>query len=88
MIAAAFAQYRHEAPAPLFEAYLEQSRNLAARWHIAEVLVAEIDGRIAGTVTFFADASSEGMGLPEGWAGVRTLAVHPAARGRGIARGN
>jgi hypothetical protein len=35
---------------------------------------------------FFADASTEGLGLPEGWAGFRTLAVHPAARGRGIAR--
>jgi len=86
MIAAAFAQYRHEAPAALFEAYLEQSRNLADRWHIGEVLVAEFDGKIAGTVTFFPDASAEGIGLPEGWAGFRTLAVHPAARGRGIAR--
>jgi len=86
MIAAAFEQYRHEAPAPLFEAYLEQSRDLAARWHIAEVLVAEIEGRIVGTVTFFPDAGAEELGLPEGWAGFRTLAVHPAARGRGIAR--
>ena len=86
MVVAAFAQYRHEAPAPLFEAYLEQSRNLAARWHIGKLLVAEIEGRIVGTVTFFPDAGAEELGLPEGWAGFRTLAVHPAARGRGIAR--
>jgi predicted N-acetyltransferase YhbS len=86
MIAAAFAQYRHEAPVPLFDAYLKESRNVAARWHIAQVLVAEIEGGIVGTVSFFADASAEGVGLPKGWAGFRTLAVHPAARGRGIAR--
>src|SRR5215470_3682392 len=85
-IAAAFAQYRHETPASLFDVYLEQSRDVAAHWHIGQVLVAEIDARIAGTVTFFLDASAEGLGLPEGWSGFRTLAVHPEARRLGIAR--
>jgi predicted N-acetyltransferase YhbS len=85
-VVAAFAQFRAEAPAPLFEAYIEDSRNLAARWDIAEILVAEVDQRIAGTVTFYADASAEGLGLPTGWAGFRTLAVQPVLRGRGIGR--
>jgi predicted N-acetyltransferase YhbS len=86
VVAAAFAQFRAEAPAPLFHAYIADARNLAARWDMAEVLVAEVDRRIAGTVTFYPDASAEGLGLPKEWAGFRTLAVQPALRGRGIGR--
>jgi GNAT superfamily N-acetyltransferase len=50
------------------------------------VLVAEIDREIAGTVSFYADASREQLGFPSGWAGFRTFAVDPAMRGRGIGK--
>jgi GNAT superfamily N-acetyltransferase len=52
----------------------------------AEVLVAELDGRIAGSVLFYANASSEGLRLPNGWAGLRKLAARPEVRGLGLAR--
>jgi len=86
IIAAALAQYRNEVPAAMFDAYVANSCNLVDRWDDADVLVVKIDGRIAGTVTYFADASREGLGLPGDWAGFRTLAVHPSARGRGLGR--
>ena len=52
------------------------------------VLVAEVDGQIAGTVTFVLpqDAEWEQRRQPAGDAGFRTLAVAPWAEGRGIGR--
>jgi len=46
-----------------------------------------LDGQLVGTVTLYLDAghSSQG-GWPNGWAGIRLLAVRPAYRGRGIGR--
>lgn len=82
--AAAYAQYRDDAPPAIFEAYDRDLRNLARYWDEAEVFVADIDRRMAGAVLFYADASSEGLGLPPGWAGFRKLAVHPAMRGKGL----
>ena len=86
MTVAAYAEFRDRIPAAIFEAYMEDLCRLAERWEEAEVLIAELDGRVAGAVTFYANASSEGMGLPQGWAGFRRLAVHPEMRGRGVGR--
>jgi predicted N-acetyltransferase YhbS len=83
---AAYAQYRGTLPAAIFEAYLADLRCLAAYWEEAEVLVAELEGRIVGSVLFYPDASSEGLGLPNGWAGFRKLAVRPETRGLGLGR--
>jgi GNAT superfamily N-acetyltransferase len=83
---AAYAQYRDEVPAPVFDAYVDDLRRLADHWCEAEVLVAEVDGRIAGGVLYYSDASADDMGLPRGWAGFRKLAVHPQWRGRGLGR--
>jgi GNAT superfamily N-acetyltransferase len=86
VVKAALAEFSDRIPPKIFRAYVEESSNLADRWDDADVLVAEVDGEVAGTVTFYADAGREGMGLPHDWAGFRTLAVHPAARGRRIGR--
>lgn len=83
---AAYAQYSDKVPPAIFDAYLQDLSDLAGHGDEAEVLVCELDGRIAGCVTFYADAGSEGLGLPEGWAGFRKLAVHPDSRGRGVGR--
>lgn len=83
---AAYAEYRDEVPAAVSDAYFEDLRQLAAHWNKAAVLVAEPDGRIAGSVLFYADASREDLGLPETWAGFGKLAVRPDMRGRGIGR--
>jgi GNAT superfamily N-acetyltransferase len=86
IVAAALEEFRGSIPADIFDAYVNQSADLGARWDEAEVLVAELDGRIAGTVSFYPDASREGLGFPAHWAGFRTLAVDPALRGKGIGR--
>ena len=83
---AAFSEYRSEMPLPVFESYMDDLHRLSDHWHEAEVLVAEVGGHIAGSVQFYADASTEGLGLPQGWSGFRRLAVHPRKRGRGLGR--
>ena len=83
VILAAYAEFRHNVSPAFFDAYMSDARHLAERWDEAEVIVAEVEGRIAGTVAFYADASSEGLGLPQGWTGFRRLGVHPAVRGHG-----
>jgi predicted N-acetyltransferase YhbS len=84
--AAAYAEYRSEVPLPIYEGYIDDLHRLSDHWHEAEVLVAEVGGQIAGTVLFYEDASTEGLGLPQEWSGFRKLAVHPQSRGRGIGR--
>jgi GNAT superfamily N-acetyltransferase len=83
---AAYAQYRDAVSAAVFDAYMRDLRRLADYWDEATVLVAELDDRIAGSVLFYADASSEGLGLPADWAGFRKLAVRPEMRGRAVGR--
>jgi ribosomal protein S18 acetylase RimI-like enzyme len=83
---ATYSQFRGEIPLSVFEGYIGELRRLADHWHEAEVLVAELGGRIRGCVLFYADASTQGLGLPQGWSGFRKLAVHPDMRGRGLGR--
>jgi GNAT superfamily N-acetyltransferase len=53
----------------------------------AEIIVAERDGRILGTIFFYRDGSQSGQGpWPQGSAGALRLAVLPEARGMGLAR--
>lgn len=86
LIAAAFAPLEGKVPATPFGLYVEDSCNIGERWDEAEILVAVSGGRIAGTVTFYSDASREQLGLPADWSGFRTLAVHPAMRRHGLGR--
>jgi ribosomal protein S18 acetylase RimI-like enzyme len=86
VIAAAYAEFAAVLPPALFDAYLENLLDLDARRNDALLLVAEVDGVVAGAVTFYPDAAAEGFGWPSGWAGFRALAVDPDYRGRGIAR--
>jgi ribosomal protein S18 acetylase RimI-like enzyme len=61
--------------------------NVRSRLGAAELIVAELDGELAGTVTFYPEVSeSIEPSWPKGWAGLRLLAVHPSCRGRGIGR--
>jgi predicted N-acetyltransferase YhbS len=83
---AAYSEYRSEVPLSVFEAYVADLRRLSDHWHEAEVLVAEVGGHIGGSVLLYADASTEGFGLPQSWFGFGKLAVHPRMRGRGLGR--
>ncbi len=76
LVGAAFAQYRQVLPGALFERYLKDLRSVAD--DTAFTIVAERDGRIAGSVRFVPPSAP---GEP---AGIRALSVHPLDRGHRI----
>jgi len=85
VIRRAYQQYESSLPPAVFRAYLADLTDLESRSD-ADLLVAEVGSDIAGAVTYYRNASAEGLGWPRRWAGVRALAVDPAHRGRGVAR--
>jgi predicted N-acetyltransferase YhbS len=86
VISAAYREYTSVLPPVLFDEYLANLLDLDARAEGGTMLVVERAGAIVGTVSFFEDAAGEGLSWPSGWAGLRALAVDPAARGLGIGR--
>jgi len=67
------------------DGYATELADVARRAREAVVLVGLVDGELAGCVTYVPDAASPwAEGLRPGEAGIRMLAVHPAARGRGL----
>jgi len=81
LIKAALESFRGNVQPHVLDHYIAYSCDIAARWDDGEVLVAECDSRIVGTVTY---AARSLHGLPAEWASFRTLAVHPSVRGRGL----
>ena len=61
-------------------------RDVAAKRAQATVLVAEVDGRVAGTVAIWPAGSPHGEAWLPGAADLRHLAVDPELQGRGLAR--
>ena len=93
LLAAAWAQY--EAPAEAseerrrrFTDYKASVSDVRSRLHDSTLLIAESDGRVLGSVTYYPPRWGVlvGENWPEGWAGIRLLGVHPDARGRGAGR--
>ena len=67
--------------------YADELRAVKRRAAGALVLVALLDGRLVGGVTYVPDASSPwAEDLREGEAGIRMLAVRPDAQGAGVGR--
>ena len=86
VLEAANAQFADLVPAPLFRAYLADVLDIESRVDRSSTLVAAHDDRLVGTITVFRDANDEGAGpaAPIGTAGIRAVAVDPAARGLGV----
>jgi GNAT superfamily N-acetyltransferase len=83
----AYMEYRKDLPPEAWEGYLADMMDVRGRLGEAELIVAEQDGELAGTVTLYPESrGSPQDGWPMGWAGVRLLGVHPSWRGRGIGR--
>jgi len=72
----------------LFDAYLVSALDVDGRLRGGEVLVADVDGHVTGTITFYLDANDEGTPrrFPRNTAGIRATAVDPSAQGHGIGR--
>jgi GNAT superfamily N-acetyltransferase len=81
----AYLEYEKFLPRDAWEYYLNDIMNVRGRLGAADLIVAELGGELAGSVTLYLKPSGE-AGWPAGWAGVRLLAVHPSCRGRGIGR--
>ncbi len=87
LIVAAYEQYKKDLPEDAWKNYSRDIADVRSRLDISELIVAELDGRPVGAVTYYPDASlSEGEGWPRGWAGIRILSVDPGYRDRGIGR--
>ena len=65
--------------------YLDHLRDAVTRSREAELYVAELDGRLAGTVTFCPQGSPWSELAQPGEGEFRMLGVHPSARRRGVA---
>jgi GNAT superfamily N-acetyltransferase len=86
VVLAAYRQYADLLERDVFSPYLADLLDLDTHARRGRLLVAEADGRVCGFIAFYPDAALQGYGLPSGWATGRALAVHPAARGHGVAR--
>ena len=86
LVAAAYRQYADLIAPDVFARYRADLLDLGRHARHGRLLVAEAAARVRGFVAFYPDASVQGFGLPAGWASGRALAVHPAARGYGVAR--
>ena len=80
----AYLEYEKLLPMEAWESYVADIMDLYGRWEKAQLIVAELNGHLVGAVTLYLNSGQEGW--PDGWAGVRLLAVHPSYRGRGIGR--
>ena len=87
LIRDAYLEYQNHFPPERWEGYVRDMMDVRSRLGVADLIVAEVAGRLLGAVTFYPEAShSEREGWPAGWAGVRLLAVRPDARGLGIGK--
>lgn len=81
---AAFEQYRgHYEDWPAFASFVGAMANLAEQ---GELIVAELDGRIAGAVAYFGPRAAKPALFDPDWPVIRMLVVDPAARGAGLGR--
>jgi GNAT superfamily N-acetyltransferase len=82
-----YVEYEPHYPPERWARYIEGVADVWSRTDGAELIVAEHDGAIAGSVFFYPDAGVSGQGdWPVGAASMLRLAVAPGQRGHGIGR--
>lgn len=79
-----YGEFKPHFPGDLWRAYLGEIVDVRSRRN-SELIVAELTGRLVGTVGFYPEASCSALERwPVGWTSVRTLAVLTDARGQGV----
>jgi ribosomal protein S18 acetylase RimI-like enzyme len=87
VLGAAYGEYAASMPPELWKGYRADIVDVRSRLHESELVVAEDEGRLAGTVTFYPPDDRDGRNAwPVDWAGIRLVAVHPDFRGKGVGR--
>jgi predicted N-acetyltransferase YhbS len=87
LIRDAYQEYQANFSPEVWERYAQDIMDVRSRLDTSELIVAENSVRLVGAVTFYPNSfPSDHGGWPAGWTGIRLLAVHPDARGMGIAR--
>jgi ribosomal protein S18 acetylase RimI-like enzyme len=79
---AAFAQYQHAYED--WAVFSSRIGNMAALAESAELIVARVDGRIAGAVAYMGPGKEKAPFFSREWPILRMLVVEPHFRGRGI----
>lgn len=80
----AYAEYEREFPEWI--PYLRRGVPMTELAREAQVLVAELDGAIAGAVGYVAPHWAKHAAFPREWAALRFMAVDPDHRRKGVAR--
>ena len=87
LLQAAYQQYEKFMPADAWQFYLSDIVDVRGRMAESDLIVAEVNGKLAGTITLYLGGRNQTVGnWPVGWAGARLLAVGPEYRGKGIGR--
>ena len=87
LLKTAYQQYENFIPSGAWQSYLDDIMNVRSRLEMADLIVAELNGKLLGTVTLYLKVSgSSEEPWPKGWAGIRLLAVDPGHRGQGVGR--
>ena len=86
VVRAAYQQYEPVTGPELFSRYIADLLDFERHSRHGQLIVADLDGTVLGSGAFYPDVSAQGVGWPRGWAGGRALAVHPEARGHGVAQ--
>jgi GNAT superfamily N-acetyltransferase len=82
LIVDAYAEYAARMSPDAWSSYASEIANVRGRMVDSVLLVAELDGRLVGSVTIFAGW----RGAQPGTTGLRLLAVLPESRGEGVGR--
>ncbi|GLZ28430.1 hypothetical protein Lesp02_06200 [Lentzea sp. NBRC 105346] len=85
LLASVYGAFRARFPADAWERYLGEIVDVESRLADSELIVADHDGELVGTVGFYPEATRSALEhWPENWASIRALAVRADARGLGI----
>ena len=86
MLRVAYQQYEDLIPPAAWQSYLEDILDVRSRLVEADLIVAELNTKLVGTVTFYSNLSYSSGVWPKGWASIRLLAVDPRYRRQGVGR--